>query len=190
MFHTPRTQEPEAPASSLARRPGQVHKSKRGMLNQSVYIKDFSKCTPMSGYLQKKNRHGVFQRRWFELRTHYLAYSYKHHPSEGEAKADDAEHFDGDADHAVIDIAQIDHLLPDPSTVASTKVLTLMMTNGDKYELMATSASDRLAWANALSERLPRWPTENDDDDDDSATPCFLPCRQAEGGCCFFPYQR
>jgi hypothetical protein len=82
---------------------------------------------PLEGWLQKKNRHGMWQKRFFRIHAVYLVY--------GKTPADAAE-----APDAAIDLREIAQILPDASAT-NTKLLTLVMQQGIKVIEPSSSSS-------------------------------------------------
>ena len=123
--------------------------SKRLQHRPSVTATDFDLAPPpMRGWLQKKNRHNMWQKRHFEISTHYLKYS-KDERAGADATPDGA-----------IDIRAIRAFVPD-SSVTDTRLLTLLMSDGERYELRAATAAERQKWALSLEERT-RWVSNHD----------------------------
>ena len=123
--------------------------SKRLQHRPSVTATDFALAPPpMSGWLQKKNRHNMWQKRYFEISTHYLKY-YKDERAGPGATPDGA-----------VDIRAIRAFVPD-SSVTDTRLLTLLMSDGERYELKAATAAERQKWALSLEERT-RWVATHD----------------------------
>lgn len=119
-----------------------------GGYRASVNGTEISGCTQMTGFLKKKNSHGVWQKRHFALNNEYLVYR----KDAGNAEIKGA--FD------LLEISGVK--VTQYGTSGEDTFFEIYGTNGSSSQLKAGSAGEADKWVSCIKERID-WCSQNED---------------------------